>query len=100
MARHPTLLTPCLNADGPAPAASSSAPVLGAGQGISIAIVSPRYITLATPPIPETHSCSAIQRRCHSQLRAKRSRLGCQKVAKNPVFVFPSLHFPTFLYPF
>jgi hypothetical protein len=60
MARHPTLLTPCLNADGPAPAGSTSAPVLGAGQGISIAFASPRYITLATPPIPETHSCSAI----------------------------------------
>ena len=53
MARHPTLLTPCLNADGPAPAASSSAPVLGAGQGTSSAFVSPRYRTLATPPIPE-----------------------------------------------
>ena len=60
MAQHPTLLTPCLNADGPAPAASSSAPVLGAGQGISIAFVFPRYITLATPPIPETYSCAAI----------------------------------------
>ena len=32
MARHSTLLTPCLNADGPAPAASSSAPVLGSDQ--------------------------------------------------------------------
>jgi hypothetical protein len=55
MARHPTLLTPCLIADGPAPAATSSAPVLGAGQGISIAFVSPRYITLANPPIPKTN---------------------------------------------
>ena len=32
MARDPTLLTPCLNADGPAPAATSSAPVRESDQ--------------------------------------------------------------------
>ena len=93
MAQHPTLLTPCLNADGPAPAASSSAPVLGAGQGTSSAFVSPRYITLATPPIPEP--IPALPSARHFERRAGffSAQIICHGFVRKAVFSFTSPSF-------